>query len=499
MGEQAEYESTDRGGEALPAPGDRTLPGHDAALAACLADLVGSSHRAADVLDAVVDHWRDRAQGIDDARRKGWKSAGQMWRNAAGLLAGEALTLRSGENHAATRLPPELHIDVTGLTAGADVPTVDPLAMCGENGSDLLYVSDPRSATCSPCIAAYGEQMPSDPPAPYDIGSDRSGEPRGVLNEPGIAAIFPEAFTHYEGLAMPDMPRVVDAEAPPPARPRMSFAAVRTRGMARRRGADHRSVSQVTSFEQCGVQYALSDLARPAWWNVGGTAVHRWCELHVMCLDRLWSDVFINAIASEVKKSGVPMAQWMAAKKGAEGYDWWRVEGERMTRNFTRWFDEQLAAGWKILELRGVLFVEYEFSVPVGNIKVDGIMDLVLVKGDVVRIIDYKSSASAPLDTFQLEIYGHALARILANEAYAAPMITAQHLMLRTGETKGSIDQDVTTLRPFEELSYRVATMDTAEVAGLYMPNRSFSCFTCGVSDLCPAAGSLDAQPMNVG
>lgn len=338
-----------------------------------------------------------------------------------------------------------------------------------------------------------------------------------------------------KGEATVGIPQFSEPGAPPPrqTQQRMTFEQVRGHGMARARGADHRSYSQVQAFSECGIRYALSDLdVTPAWWNVGGTALHYACETinHEAyqvqqtfgdgpkyiwtdhAIETLWTNCLNRSVSETiVEHPTVGPDTWRAAKKGAEGYDWWRTNGVDMVRRWiTRltWLYEQ---GWAIatvdgkpaIELDCPMFIMLEPNAPGDRtgpaIKVENIIDLAMVRGDTFLIIDAKSGASAPDSTAQLGQYGHALNRALSavGQAFAAnARILGAYWLARTDMlapvdvTKSDTATDIRELHPWAEIEYLITTMHAAESQGLYLPNKSksdrFGCGSCGVAGLCP-------------
>lgn len=333
-----------------------------------------------------------------------------------------------------------------------------------------------------------------------------------------------------KGEATVSIPQFSEPGAPPPrqTQQRLSFAQVREHGQARARGADHRSYSQVQAFKECGIKYALSDLDTPAWWNVGGTALHYACE-HInrdavenapasaWNLDVIWTNCLGRATSEAIAEHPtVDTAHWRAAKKGVEGYDWWRINGVDMVRRWvTRltWLYDQ---GWRIAEFNGVPAIEYDCPMwihtsvwPPENrvsVKVENKIDLAMTRDDgTLLIVDAKSGASAPDSTAQLGQYAHALGgALIANKMRKSSevRILGAYWLARTdelrfsGETAQSPNTrtDLRELHPWDEFEYLITTMDAAESAGLYLPNKSksdrFGCGSCGVAGLCPVGPS---------
>lgn len=283
-----------------------------------------------------------------------------------------------------------------------------------------------------------------------------------------------------------------------PARQRMAVAEVVEHGRRRARGAEHRSYSQVSGFEECGTRFALSDMERrPAWWNVGGNAVHSTIETinrHIL-MDHdptnfdtpgRWAQQFARTVAEVEYTSGVPHEHWRAAAKGSEAYDWWRVEGEAMV---SRWLDflvRRYAAGWRLSH------VEHEISLPVDGVPVPvtAILDAVLHKldpsipdgGQVWEIVDIKAGKSAPRDSFQIAgLYHWALWRELRVAGHADPCIDTSYWLARSDSL---IPQPPIA---WSDVVARVSMMDRAERQGLYVARPGIFCGSCEVRDLCPS------------
>lgn len=334
-----------------------------------------------------------------------------------------------------------------------------------------------------------------------------------------------EFMAHLDGEAgftpprRTDTPEVLFVDPTAPigvhAQQRMTFAEVREHGMARQRGTDHRSHSQVTSYQECGVRYALDDMDQvPAWWNVGGTAVHYACEMinqHMYQIPdaselpvsqtgiaELWETSFGRAISEAVATPGAGSPNdWRAAKKGAEGYDWWRVEGAAMVGRWVDRLRRLYAEGWRIATIddRPAIEISLPFTILAavdqhhGNVKVENIVDLIMTNdaGDFL-IVDMKSSASMPDSTRQLGQYGWALSY---SSAFTAGDIFGAYWMARDdGFIYAHASMDLRELHPWDEIEYLISTMDASERQGLYLPNKSksdrFGCGSCPVRGLCP-------------
>jgi hypothetical protein len=307
------------------------------------------------------------------------------------------------------------------------------------------------------------------------------------------------------------VPEFHDPPAVLPDHQRLTLHEISTRGLARRRGIDHRSYSQVSAFEECGARYALDDGNTPAWWNVGGTTFHNMAmKINRMTLAKplidmtdemisvLWQTEFEQEILRVGNETGsTDTSTWRAANKGTEHYDWWRVEGPPMVRRYLDWLNRMLADGWRVAADQNSLpMIEFPVSFWVhtsdptqhaAGVKVDNVIDLVLVRdGGMTQpvpeylIIDFKSGQKAPTSNLQLAFYVWALAS-LGIDPHA---VRSAYYLARRGET--TAPADVTQAFPWPDIATRIVAMDQQERAGLYIPRPSVFCGSCPVNRLCP-------------
>lgn len=515
-----------------------------------------SRAREHDAAIVVIKEWRDGLAGYTPA-------AGMPTREPLAEIAvshrADTPAELDARLEAAFAIPPPVRHIRTALETSIPHP-MDSFgnptygALCGGTDGSWTYRG---GANCPTCIATYdAEHGPHTGPTAFSdatggITLDLSGvDPNATGMDESAAerlAALPDATGELHppapaiGLPHPRMtmndtlqwPREADGSPSPGTaadvaalniveptgpvvRPRMSAAQVREHGLARQRGAEHRSVSQVESFGDCGTRAALSDLERPAWWNVGGKALHacveeinRWVAdggtlAHPIPSEERWLRHFDAQIAEQCAATpDHPMSTWRAAKKGSEHYDFWRVEGPIMVQRWVTWLTRMLANGWTIA--RSIDFharsaelvpvIEYEthldVGIPVPNLS---IIDLALLhqQRNTLLIVDAKAGGSAPKDTFQLGVYGWSL--VAAGVAGFTPTpdlsnVRGAYWRARTGETHVA-NLPILTMHPWPDVVQRYRDMDVMERQGVYMPNVTSFCGGCGVRDLCPAQAS---------
>lgn len=302
-----------------------------------------------------------------------------------------------------------------------------------------------------------------------------------------------------------------------PSRARLTLDQVQAHGAARNRGERHRSVSQVEGFSDCGTRYALSDQESPAWWNVGGKALHRCVETinryvamynnldsaapGVADANHIWLEAFDREILDQCAASpAFPLPDWRAAKKGNEGYDWWRVEGPPMVEKYVTWLRGMLTDGWEIARTSdGRPVIELELYTNVGaSVPNLSIIDFALYHAsrNLLLIVDCKAGGSAPKSTFQLGVYGWASLGVMNRsfmDAFTPERVRGVYYRARTGElVPGHHDSPtpgwpILTMHRWEDVVARYRGMDAVERQHFYQPNVTTFCGGCGVKDLCPA------------
>jgi hypothetical protein len=407
-----------------------------------------ASATAATLLESTADAWRAEAVELESSTRRGATGRRRLLREAADLATELAGSLRD-------------------VGADSDVMT-DMAEECNATPTYGPFEAGGRVLRCT--LTLGHDSNHSDEVA--DIGWPDAAVPQ-----------------QPEESAPVEQPTFIE----PPAQP--TFAALMS-SPDPATAPDHRSVSQISGFADCGLRYRLErrdgHQPRPAWWNVGGKALHACVERHLrgdLPAPGGWNDVFHYEISKTVQASGIPMDTWRAAARGAEGYTWWLVEGERMLDQYlvaqAGWLEE----GWRPLVIDGVPVVEWAFTLnitapddPSRSVPLVGVIDQAWARGNEVRVRDIKAGKSAPDDAFQLKAYARAL-RAAAPSGAREVQWTGDFYRARQGETTLSVDLGTEV---DDEVTYRVMTMDAAERLGLYLPRVSSYCGGCGVREHCP-------------
>ena len=263
----------------------------------------------------------------------------------------------------------------------------------------------------------------------------------------------------------------------------------------------HRSVSQLSTYTQCGEQYRLQRVAkvpeRPAAWFMHGSGFHEAIEEwelseRQMTLDQAQKvalDYYDKAIAEALEKEP-DYSRFMTGgrKKGENDIADRRV---KMAEQVGIYIQYALAHQdeWRIARFgpRGVA-AELEFNIQFGPVMVKGFIDQVREYRDGRLVpVDLKSGSKEPASGFQLAVYAHSINEYMGvlpeHGAFFMPKLRRDNTLV------GDVWKDLT---PFtrELVNGMFEDFDKAERAGIYIPNPSDSCRTCSVSDYCRVKGN---------
>lgn len=324
-----------------------------------------------------------------------------------------------------------------------------------------------------------------------------TGPPVATHVLPGFTALAALEAAHDAGLIISAPPAVSAAWTPPVLDVRrMTWAELSQppANAATLRPA-HRSISQLTTYEDCSLKYRLQrygeTVSVPTWALVGGAAIHEVIEQGESSSPKwmyrsadMWREIFKTTIEKFEKSSGIDREVWITANGGRENEQWWAVEGANMIANYLAWRKQMLADGW------GLVAIELEVRTPAtdGQPERLGYVDQVWWHHATGRMLlpDLKSGRNKPKGVIQLDTYGRMVGRVGAGvvKPEMIKSIEAGYLMLRRGEL---VMRDFVDKRTqAEEIDFRFANMDRAERAGIYTPNVGMLCESCTVRAACP-------------
>jgi hypothetical protein len=506
-----------------------------------------TAHACSVAFQAAADALHEEADAAAEARKRGHKSLTDDLRNTAGRIVGIAQDLLELSKMDEQPDTVTIHMD---NRAGTYTPATDPVIKQADVAEHLARLEAAHGTSRAPDhtwfdeshvttteqleqIEAYLRGDTDAPPA------DVTPEQQALINasdDAGREAMQPAlAFADPE----PYRPAAGGAPFPGAESHRYDYAALMTPVPADRVPA-HWSWSQLTTLEDCGVQYRGQRLdgipQQPQWANVGGTTFHTvteafdrgaWAaggadllpEVHPELIKSRWEDTFAAAIDCESQVSGIEMGQvgdnWRASNGGKEGYTWWLIEGERMLELYIhnrRRLDKlareagTLAVSLELLtfvtpgdvngERKPVIEYPYERKLPgpTGTLTIKGIIDRAYRCVDGTIIIKDLKTGRMPADTAQLGEYAWAIADLLIGEhATAATSVPLPKIMGCFYDARKALFTepiDLLERHPHEEYVYRYHAAEAVRYSGVFMPHRSTFCAGCSIRYACPVGGA---------
>lgn len=496
------------------------------------------------VLMVLAEALSGEATAITNAKRKGHVGIARDWTDAAVRVRGVASRLESYVRLATPATTPE-------LIGAPGAPSLDAMRaeLAGGAPADPGRCSDcdhdrHRCKGCGSSVEHGQSTCPDAPCAEHapDVDTDAADILRaaGLLDTPnaltglvgptmypnggpdpfdrpelGHASVAPfDPFTSPPPIGAELAPGESPFTSPAPAVERLTWVEFIGRS-ATLAPAPESSHSQASALAECGMRYQLGRLARhghaaperPGWALIGGKAVHAvineieliaYAGLPTVDIDPgpIWDRAFQAEINAARESSASEPATWYVSGRGKENYDFWRVEGRAMVARWIALQTDARRARTRIAKIADVPAVELEYRMKIGHpiggtpahVISHGFIDSVWIDLEThgLAIVDFKSGAKAPDDTVQLGEYAWALVDAFGVDPTRNP-ISAAYWLSRTGEFTAPFNP--LERHPREEISYRHVSATRQKQAGIFLPNQSNFCTSCGFAAQCPTRG----------
>lgn len=256
----------------------------------------------------------------------------------------------------------------------------------------------------------------------------------------------------------------------------------------------HLSYSQVDTLLSCGEKYRLTRVVGipedPAWWLIGGTAVHSATEVWDTLPEAgdaasLFTKAFDYGL-SQVEDPSLLRASGRATKDYPNGEDetWWRDNGPKFVQ---AWIDWRAAnPNLEIFDLKGTPAIEVSVgALTADQVELKGFIDRIFQDtqtGDLL-IVDLKTGRNTPPSSLQMDYYRYGLQSTLGLRAnYGA------YWMARQG-TLSAIHPLWRSDAQIEDMLRKARILIDNE---LYIPHLSILCGSCGVKQHCHAFTNLN-------
>lgn len=249
----------------------------------------------------------------------------------------------------------------------------------------------------------------------------------------------------------------------------------------------HLSYSSYSTLLECGEKYRLTRIDRvpesPAWYNIGGSAVHAATEWFDLGLDIDAQGLFDQAFAQEltdvedtadIRAGGRATKEW----PGGEDHAWWQFHGPQFVQ---AWIDWRTAnPNLSILQIEGRPAIEVDVVAIINDVPLKGFIDRVMVDTETgeLLIVDLKTGRMTPHSPLQLGFYRLALSRTVG--------LTADHGAYWMAR-KGALSSIEHLWYPDSLLESWLTQARRLIDTGIFLPHVGMLCGSCSVRTFCSA------------
>ena len=209
-----------------------------------------------------------------------------------------------------------------------------------------------------------------------------------------------------------------------------------------------------------------------------------------MTWDKIWEESFLATIAETEEKSGTNPVDWRVggratkANPDKENKAWWDENGRKMFYDFINAWS---ASGFEVwVSPEGVPGIEIGFNNTFGKVPVKAYADAIVVRGDDIAVVDFKTGSYTPDSAMQLGVYA-----CLMEKQFGIRPTKGYYYSARKAEFIEAVGMDRWTIPVLTELFTK---FDFAVRNEIFLPNVGMACSTCGVAEYCYAVGGQLSQ-----
>lgn len=266
-------------------------------------------------------------------------------------------------------------------------------------------------------------------------------------------------------------------------------------------GLGHLSYSSYSTALECLKKFQLSRIQRapsiPAWWFVGGSAVHAATEHYdrmavnaqerAFRLGSVWEVLFGKEI-EEVKKAEPDEKKW---RSGKERYKEWNEIGPQLVQAYIDWRRRVPYQIWTTPDGEPAIELDVSGHLPGCDMEIKAYIDRVFVDPvlNSMPVVDIKSGKTKPDSALQFGVY-----RALLEAKYGIQPEIGAAWMAR----EGGLGKPWSLAKYTPEYTGRqLGKLEQIVKAGAFTPHVGGHCWGCDVKDACyaydgPLAGSYD-------
>jgi len=209
-----------------------------------------------------------------------------------------------------------------------------------------------------------------------------------------------------------------------------------------------------------------------------------------MTWETMWRESFDAEIETVQNKSGSNPYDWRRGGRSTkdnpnkEDGNWWDENGERMFFDFINAWQ---ASGFEIwVSPEGVPGIEIGFNNSFSDVPIKAFADAVVMSGNELTVIDFKTGSYMPDSSLQLGVYASLMELqfgVRPTKGYYYSARKAQFI-----ESPGIERWTIPVLTEmFRQFNLGIENQ-------IFLPNIGMSCGTCGVKEYCFAVGGQLAE-----
>lgn len=209
-----------------------------------------------------------------------------------------------------------------------------------------------------------------------------------------------------------------------------------------------------------------------------------------MTWETIWRESFDAEIETVQSKSGSNPFDWRRGGRSTkenpnkEDGNWWDENGERMFFDFINAWQ---ASGFEIwVSPEGVPGIEIGFNNLFGDVPIKAFADAVVMSGNELTVIDFKTGSYMPDSSLQLGVYAS-----LMEMQFGVRPTKGYYYSARKAQFIESPGIERWTIPVLTEM-FRQFNLGIENK--IFLPNIGMSCGTCGVKEYCYAVGGQLAE-----
>ena len=209
-----------------------------------------------------------------------------------------------------------------------------------------------------------------------------------------------------------------------------------------------------------------------------------------MTWETMWRESFDAEIETVQNKSGSNPFDWRRGGRSTkdnpnkEDGNWWDENGERMFFDFINAWQ---SSGFEIwVSPEGVPGIEIGFNNSFGDVPIKAFADAVVMSGNELTVIDFKTGSYMPDSSLQLGIYAS-----LMELQFGVRPTKGYYYSARKAQFIESTGIERWTIPVLTEM-FRQFNLGIENQ--IFLPNIGMSCGTCGVKEYCFAVGGQLAE-----